>query len=196
MIGIYEGPLRHEPLAIELHNTAYAAGGEAIDGIESPARLAAWLEGIAPRLPVEAQHADAARHGEFLALRAAARDALHAAVEREAVPAEALAVINEAAARAPVSPRLGESGEGTLEPSFRYHNTDATDVALAVLAASVIEVLSEPAREALRACEAPGCVLLFFRDHPRRTWCSAACGNRARQARHYERIRRSRRRGR
>jgi predicted RNA-binding Zn ribbon-like protein len=35
----------------------------------------------------------------------------------------------------------------------------------------------------LRACGAPGCVLMFVKDHPRREWCSVACGNRARQAR-------------
>jgi predicted RNA-binding Zn ribbon-like protein len=34
---------------------------------------------------------------------------------------------------------------------------------------------------------APGCVLLYVSDHPRRQWCSNACGNRARQARHYRR---------
>ena len=29
------------------------------------------------------------------------------------------------------------------------------------------------------------CVQYFVKDHPRREWCSAACGNRARVARHY-----------
>ena len=70
---------------------------------------------------------------------------------------------------------------------------DPTDVALAALAADAIELLTGPERENLRACGAPGCVLIFLKDHPRRTWCSAACGNRARQARHYERSRRARR---
>ena len=41
----------------------------------------------------------------------------------------------------------------------------------------------------LRACHAPGCVLYFLKDHPRREWCSTACGNRARAARHYRRHR-------
>ena len=40
-------------------------------------------------------------------------------------------------------------------------------------------LITGPAAEQLRACEAPGCVLMFAKDHPRRTWCSAACGNRA-----------------
>ena len=41
----------------------------------------------------------------------------------------------------------------------------------------------------LRACYAPGCVLYFIKTHPRREWCSVACGNRVRAARHYQRVR-------
>nr|WP_083986585.1 CGNR zinc finger domain-containing protein [Frankia sp. EI5c] len=40
-----------------------------------------------------------------------------------------------------------------------------------------------------RSCAAPGCPLFFVKHHPRREWCSAACGNRARVARHYARQR-------
>src|SRR2546429_545268 len=43
--------------------------------------------------------------------------------------------------------------------------------------------------KAFRATLALGCVLYFVKDHPRREWCSAACGNRARAARHYSRHR-------
>ena len=32
-----------------------------------------------------------------------------------------------------------------------------------------------------------GLIRFFVRDHPRKRWCSAACGNRARVARHYRR---------
>ncbi|HLU55261.1 MAG TPA: CGNR zinc finger domain-containing protein [Pseudonocardia sp.] len=49
-----------------------------------------------------------------------------------------------------------------------------------------------PGRRAAAGCHGPGCVLYFHRDHPRRGWCSAGCGNRARVARHYERHRRDR----
>ncbi|HVT68684.1 MAG TPA: CGNR zinc finger domain-containing protein, partial [Trebonia sp.] len=44
----------------------------------------------------------------------------------------------------------------------------------------------------LRACHAPGCVLYFLKTHPRREWCSVACGNRARAARHYQSVRSAR----
>ncbi|WP_235558422.1 ABATE domain-containing protein [Sphaerimonospora mesophila] len=55
----------------------------------------------------------------------------------------------------------------------------------AVLAASAVELLAGPYREKLRTCPAPRCVLYFVKEHPRQEWCSVACGNRARAARHY-----------
>jgi predicted RNA-binding Zn ribbon-like protein len=61
--------------------------------------------------------------------------------------------------------------------------------ALSAVAADAVDLFTNPERQALRACLAPGCVLYFVRDHPRRSWCSAACGNRARAARHYRRHR-------
>ena len=44
-----------------------------------------------------------------------------------------------------------------------------------------------PDRLLIRSCPAPGCVLYFLREHPRREWCSTTCGNRVRAARHYDR---------
>jgi predicted RNA-binding Zn ribbon-like protein len=65
----------------------------------------------------------------------------------------------------------------------------ATDTVLGVIAADTIELLGGPRSDDLRACGAPGCMLMFLKDHPRREWCSPTCGNRARQARHYARSR-------
>lgn len=61
------------------------------------------------------------------------------------------------------------------------------DAALAAIARSAIGVFGGPRRADLRACQGPGCVLHFVKDHPRREWCSAGCGNRARVSRHYYR---------
>jgi hypothetical protein len=57
--------------------------------------------------------------------------------------------------------------------------------ALATVATESIDLLAGPDAPQLRACYAPGCVLYFVKDHPRREWCSNACGNRSRVARHY-----------
>jgi predicted RNA-binding Zn ribbon-like protein len=193
MTHTYPGPVRNEPLALELHNTLYAVRGELIDGLETDDGLSAWLAAIADRVPARALDADASRHPEFLALRDAVREALHAALEGEPVPAAALEVVNGVAGRAPASPFAVARADGPPRAETRYHTADATDVALATVAADAIELLTGPDAEHLRACGAPGCVLMFLKDHPRRTWCSATCGNRVRQARHYRRAREPRR---
>ncbi len=63
--------------------------------------------------------------------------------------------------------------------------------ALAKVATEAVHLLTGPDAPQLRACHAPGCVLYFVKTHPRREWCSEACGNRARAARHYQRTRNS-----
>jgi predicted RNA-binding Zn ribbon-like protein len=73
--------------------------------------------------------------------------------------------------------------------SSRHRAAAEFDTALGAFAIDAIDLLSGPHRGDLRACGAPGCFLLFLKDHPRREWCCAACGNRARQARHYARTR-------
>jgi predicted RNA-binding Zn ribbon-like protein len=185
----YPGPLRQEPLAVELHNTVYAVRGELIDGLETPADLSAWIAGLGERLPMSPGDVDLTRHAEFLALRGVVRDGLHAVLEGEPVSEGVLRVINRAAAQAASWPTAVVDAEGRLNAETRYRATDATALALGALAADAVEVLAGSSREDLRACGAPGCVLMFVKDHPRKRWCSAVCGNRARQARHYQRKR-------
>jgi len=192
MTHTYPGPVRNEPLALELHNTLYAVRGELIDGLETADGLSGWLAAIADRMPARALDADTSRHPEFLALRAAVREALQAALDGKPVPAAALEVVNDMAGRAPASPFAVANADGPPRAETRYHTPAATDVALATIAADAIELLTGPDAEHLRACGAPGCVLMFLKDHPRRTWCSATCGNRVRQARHYRRAREAR----
>ncbi|WP_245898953.1 CGNR zinc finger domain-containing protein [Nonomuraea indica] len=62
--------------------------------------------------------------------------------------------------------------------------------ALAALAEEAIDLFAGPVRHKLRACQGPGCILHFVRESPRREWCSPGCGNRARAARHYAKVRR------
>jgi predicted RNA-binding Zn ribbon-like protein len=127
---------------------------------------------------------DAGRLDDMLALRGAVRDALAAAVERRAIPDAALSVLNRASAASPRSLQLTPDGS-----EIRHHATSETDAVLGVLASDTIDLVSGPRVEDLRVCGAPGCMLMFLKDHPRREWCSTTCGNRARQARHYARTR-------
>jgi predicted RNA-binding Zn ribbon-like protein len=174
-------PVLGEPLPIELHNTLHAVRGGIDDALADPAGLRDWLAALGDRLPAAA---DAGRLDDFVALRAAVREALHAALERRALPRAARSELNRFSARNPQSLELTGRGSAT-----RHHGATPTDVVLGVIAADTIALVGGPRASVIRACGAPGCVLMFVKDHPRREWCSAGCGNRARQARHYARTR-------
>jgi predicted RNA-binding Zn ribbon-like protein len=179
---MYSGPLRDEPLAIELHNTIYAREGARRDGLAQPG----WLEAIDERLPAGGRGRGPTR-GELVALRDAVRPALQAALDGAPHDADALAALNRAAARAPLSPVAVWQRDGDPTAAVDHHGASRADVVLAALAADAIALLTGPDRARLGGCHAPGCVLMFLKSHPRREWCSNACGNRARQARHYAR---------
>ncbi|MGW4663904.1 CGNR zinc finger domain-containing protein [Streptosporangium sandarakinum] len=118
--------------------------------------------------------------------------------------AESLDLVNATALAVPTAPRL-EWPTGP-DPSVPPESSAPSDLssssapsarnvpavaagdsarARAALASAAIAFLAGPRRELLRACPAPRCVLYFVREHARQEWCSVACGNRARAARHY-----------
>ncbi len=181
---VYTGPLKEEPIAVELHNTLYAMGGVRHDGLSE-----AWLEALGDRLPAAGAGPWPGR-GELVALRDAIRSALQAAVLGTPPDGEALDAINRASAGAPRSPAVVRSPGGDLVAGTAHHGASRARIVVAAFARDAIDLLTGTKAGDLRACGAPGCVLLFVKDHPRREWCSNACGNRARQARHYERVRR------
>jgi predicted RNA-binding Zn ribbon-like protein len=121
------------------------------------------------------------------ALRDAVRELLVAAIEGRSPSREALAAVNEASVAAPRSEQLRWDQDGPHRTRVAPAGS-AIQRALAALAADAIELVCER-RDDLIACEAPGCVRLLLKDHPRRHWCSTRCGDRVRAARHYRRSR-------
>jgi predicted RNA-binding Zn ribbon-like protein len=200
-------PLLGEPPAVELMNTVWADRDGVHDTLATPGQALAWLRTIrdrlAPRPAAVDAWLDAAQPGDATAVadrlrvlrdglrRLAAEatgDPRPAAVSATPNRRAALLTLDHACAAAPTWSSLRwVDGQ---EPSRELH-TDAPpeQVILAELAEQAVELFTgEPARR-LRACLAPGCVLYFVKQHPRREWCSAGCGNRARVARHYQRHR-------
>jgi predicted RNA-binding Zn ribbon-like protein len=191
MSAAYAGPLRDEPIAIELHNTVYAVGGTVVDGLADAASAQAWLERLAPRLPDRDDRSGRwPTREDLVALRNAVRVALDAAVTTTAQDAAALEAINRASVRAAQSPIAKWRPHADPVTATDYHGASRADIVISALAADAIDLLTSPRRHLLRACGAPGCILMFLKNHPRREWCSNTCGNRARQARHYQRARR------
>jgi predicted RNA-binding Zn ribbon-like protein len=185
--------LPDEPLAVRLMNTIWADRHGVYDALDSVGNLRAWLAAVqTDEVESPTNPGDLAR---FRALRDALRRLAAHRTEDTRVKAasamtdigKAVAVVNRAAGQAPAWPRLDYAdGQLLLTTAGR-----ATPVqrALSSIARDSMDLLIGDSPVDLRACHAPGCVLYFVKDHPRREWCSDACGNRARAARYYERHR-------
>ena len=170
-----------DPLAVTFANTRYAVRGKEIEGVGTAAELSAWLQ--AHHLPPDVTEPDVAA---FVALRDAIRSLLRATTQKEPLPEPDKATLNHASEQAPRWPTLA----GTPESGYTVVEVGTAPppaAARAELARDAIALLGGPLRDDIRACQAPGCIQYFVKDHPRREWCSAGCGNRARAARHYTR---------
>jgi predicted RNA-binding Zn ribbon-like protein len=170
--------------ALALVNSRHAGPAGPLDHVARPAELRRWLaeRGLASgRAAVRA--ADVAGFHE---LRAAVRELLVARIEQREPAAAALREVNAAAASAPGALLLRWSGEPV--PGWRpAAGSSPLDRARAAIAADAIDLVSGDRGRALLACGGPGCVRLLVKDHPRRLWCSPACGDRIRAARYYRR---------
>lgn len=182
-------PMLGEPLPIELVNTLHADRRQIVDGLTTPDDLAAWLRSHVSEFRTDVAAAGGERLGEFHELREALRQLFQATLAPTQPPATAVATLNRMSATAPALTQLVWPNTGEPRIAVTREGSDPAAAALAKVAQAGIELLGGPNRERLRACHAPGCVLYFLKDHPRRAWCSAGCGNRARAARHYQRHR-------
>jgi predicted RNA-binding Zn ribbon-like protein len=163
----------NEGWAVELANADLRSGGD----------LRRWLEGrgafdegtseeLSFRLP------------DFLDLRTWLRDVLEASIGGGPFPAAAVERLNESSARVPTVRRL--------EPPDAVDMPIASGAAagvLAEIARSAITLVGTERRERLRRC--PACGRFFLTSRSDRLWCSLACGNRTRVARHHARRRAS-----
>lgn len=196
-------PLIGEPLPVELMNTIWADRGGIHDSLATAGEAAGWIAALAPRLTeTPGDRVDAVAVTDVADLRrlrdAARRLAAHCtedprdrAASATADVQEAVATVNASAGRAPSWPVLELHGERSFSARPDAAGTGAQAL-LSYLAAETIALFGQGDDLELRACLAPGCVLYFVKDHPRREWCSTACGNRARAARHYARHGRAR----
>ena len=180
------GQVLHDPKGGSFFYDAGAAcldfahtGGEGpyavFESLREPAELAAWLAqppvAAVVTSPVTSRELAAAK-----ALRQAIWVAAHARADREPLPADAVAVINRAAATAPLVPELASDGA-----TVRWAPPVRVAQALSTLAREMIELLSGPFAGRIRECASDDCPLVFV-DLSRpgaRRWCAMErCGNR------------------
>jgi predicted RNA-binding Zn ribbon-like protein len=178
-----------EPVAVQLMDTVFADRTGVRDSLASLDDLRRFLAGLRGGAPTgRPTSADLARARALRdALRRLAAEATgddRPLARTELDEPAALAAVN--AALAAGSPPFLRRVDGQWRLVAHRRRTIA-DV-LAELAAEGADLVADPAGP-LRACRAPGCVLYFVKDHPRREWCGVTCGNRARAARHYARVR-------
>jgi predicted RNA-binding Zn ribbon-like protein len=157
--------------ALSLANARLASAGD----------LRAWLEGEGALEP-EGRAEVSLRLAEFVSLRASLRELLDASVGGRPFPAAAVERVNEASARVPRVLRLAREGSSDSPLS-----ASPTPLLLARIAWSAIELLGDPDRPRPRRCGA--CGRFFEATRSDRRWCSNACGNRTRVARHHARRR-------
>ena len=176
-------------------NTIWADTAGVHDDLITPAGLHDWLATAdhryaadASEVPGPGELAEARRLRDSLRrLAAFATDDARPAAQSPVDNADdAVAAVNRAVTHRPHAHLVLRCGQLHRD---RPTPTSPTHVALADLAHDSIDMLTGADATKLRACHAPGCVRYFLRSHPRREWCSEACGNRARAARHYRRIR-------
>jgi predicted RNA-binding Zn ribbon-like protein len=122
--------------------------------------------------------------------RAVLRRMAESVVEGKNVPQTALTQINEL-----LRERAGYEEVIRDKENYRkrFHQTITETTHLLVpVAESAADLLTTGDLSLVKKCESPDCVLYFYdntKNHARR-WCSmSACGNRAKAAAHYQRIR-------
>jgi predicted RNA-binding Zn ribbon-like protein len=171
------------PPAVDLANTVMVTPAGELDLLEDEGQLRAWID--AERGRIVGVEAASGRLPEVRALRETVRELLHARANGEPPPEIARRRVNAICASVPLRAVLTPEGRVVEEPDTR----DTYALFESTVSRSAIE-LADRDEDRLSVCGAPSCGMLFLRDHPRQVWCSKACGNRARVARHAARRRR------
>jgi predicted RNA-binding Zn ribbon-like protein len=173
------------PVALDLSNTIVVTPHGQIDLLTTDEQLDVWV--TAERGRIASADAAAGRLGDVRALRGDLRALLYPHAEGHPLPGPPRRRLNARSAAVPTYPVLTTGGEVIVE----HASDDAYATFAAEVARSAIELLGADGRR-ISVCTAPSCGLLYPPDHPRQRWCSRACGNRARVARHAARQRSSR----
>jgi predicted RNA-binding Zn ribbon-like protein len=175
--------------ALEFLNTHELESGELVDRLTQPSDASNWFVEQAVLHPVDTQPWTDADLERVRVVRDALREVVDAVVEDRRPAADAVAIVNDALA-AGAAPRV--ELDGTAVRIGHRHAASSVDDALSVLAAPIVGELASGRPDRFRTCANDTCRWTFYDASPtgRRRWCDMkTCGNRAKAARHRERIR-------
>lgn len=155
---------------------------EGTDALSSPAGALAWLAGHG--LDGGERAISDEDRGRLVEVREALRELLLANNSGDAIPPEALEILNEQSAEAAVVLRFDSGGAALVT------RCGGVDSAIAGLLAIVHGSMNDRTWRRLKACPAVDCLWAFY-DHSRNhsgIWCEMGeCGNRAKAQRFRER---------
>jgi predicted RNA-binding Zn ribbon-like protein len=186
-------------MALDLVNTELVNRGRPVDLLQTFEDLLSWLQqaGAIGERPAEealnrwggTRDADETlRHA--LALRAVLREMAIQITQGASVPTDALDLVNSTLRRRHGYTQVVQSEDG-YRRVFHLEAQQPEDL-LVPVAEAAGDLICNADLSLIRKCENPKCVLYYWdtsKNHARR-WCSmTVCGNRAKAAAHYRRVR-------
>lgn len=166
-------------LATSFTATLTERRGDPVERIPTPGRLMDWL--VVSGLPV--QSCTDAQLESARELREGIHAAATAAASADALPADALRVINECSAQGRAAAVLTPERKRL----WQLGSPPEVEDALSVIAADAVAIISGERSGRLALCASPTCRAAFFDTSQSRTrkWCEMnTCGNRHKKARY------------
>jgi predicted RNA-binding Zn ribbon-like protein len=174
-------------LALDLVNTFSLRRGRPIDGLGGKRDVEAWVERWQGRLA--AARTGVPSVGEIRTLRSLLQTLFESVAAGRRPARDSIERLNRISASSRQHSELSWPPRGEPGVRLRAHARSPGGAILAAVARSAIELLGGSSRHLLERCSGPRCVRFFLTTDPRRTWCSDACGNRARMTRYRDRRR-------
>jgi len=195
-----DGLPSHESAPILLMNTISVGRGGAIhDLLADSGELRRWVAAVGNRVDLtpaaaETDVVDPAAAACLVRLRDAIRRLAETHTQdprpfgESPVPdlRTAIDIVNDSSALSMVWPEMTWDGN-TVGHREVWSGGGFVDALTSTLARRTIELMESPDWNQLRACVAPSCAHFYVKNTTQREWCSPACGNRARVARHSQR---------
>lgn len=176
----------NSPVALDFANTVACQGCRVGDALAAEKVAIGWLKrhGL-----IDAGGPENVPLPELLRLRKVIRSVFAAAAARSGQAPGDLPFLNQASRRSPTYPTLVWNGRERVRTVVPVDGEGRNRV-LAELADSAISVVTEGGKHGLTKCAGPKCEHFLIARTSRQLWCSpTGCGNRARAARHYYRVR-------